>query len=516
MRITLTRYLASICGLTLAISGLAVPMAVAAPPSNDDIDQSRQAERSTESQIAELEIALAELSSTTENTGIDAQIATEEYLLADDGRLAAEARATEAAKVAAAARAAVEEARGELGVKARDLYRKGSVPVSGAAPYVAETTFQELATLKHLTRTLTSRTSDVLQSFLGVEAVADMLEAQASQARDEARAAADLAEQRRLEASAALDRANSQEREYTQRRDELIAQLAQQRQTTIELERERQDQLDEQRRERESQVAYARIQEQTREDQLNAASRDAGTRPVPRVTTAPRPEVTYTPAPVPSTAPAPTTPAPAPTTAAPTTPAPAPTTAAPTPAPRPTTPAPRPTTPAPRPTTAAPTPAPTTPAPRPTTPAPAPTTPAPKPTPKPTPPPPPPPPASSKAQQALEVAKRYIGVPYVWGGATPSGFDCSGLVMYSFAQVGVNLPRTSGGQYNATARVPVKQLQPGDLIFYAQGGNPNNRIYHVAFYAGNGMRVHAPSPGKRVELVKMYWTNVLPYGGRVK
>ena len=107
-------------------------------------------------------------------------------------------------------------------------------------------------------------------------------------------------------------------------------------------------------------------------------------------------------------------------------------------------------------------------------------------------------------------------MPYVWGGATPSGFDCSGLVMYSFAQVGVNLPRTSGGQYNATARVPVKQLQPGDLIFYAQGGNPNNRIYHVAFYAGNGMRVHAPSPGKRVELVKMYWTNVLPYGGRVK
>ncbi|WP_250506515.1 C40 family peptidase, partial [Bowdeniella massiliensis] len=163
-----------------------------------------------------------------------------------------------------------------------------------------------------------------------------------------------------------------------------------------------------------------------------------------------------------------------------------------------------------------PTPAPTTPAPRPTTPAPAPTTPAPKPTPKPTPPPPPPPPASSKAQQALEVAKRYIGVPYVWGGATPSGFDCSGLVMYSFAQVGVNLPRTSGGQYNATARVPVKQLQPGDLIFYAQGGNPNNRIYHVAFYAGNGMRLHAPRPNQRVELVKMYWTNVLPYGGRVK
>ena len=88
--------------------------------------------------------------------------------------------------------------------------------------------------------------------------------------------------------------------------------------------------------------------------------------------------------------------------------------------------------------------------------------------------------------------------------------------MFAFAQAGISLPRTASAQYAATARVPIADLQPGDLIFYARGSNPANRIYHVAIYAGNGMRVHAPSPGKNVEYTKIYWTNVLPYGGRVK
>ncbi|OKL54175.1 hypothetical protein BSZ39_05500 [Bowdeniella nasicola] len=455
LRLTLTRSLAGVCGLALAISGLAIPAAYADPGDSSDIERSRQAEESTAAQIAQMEIELAQLSGVTENTDVNSQIATEEFLVADDARIAAENRADQAAKVAAAARESVEKSRQNLGVKARDLYRKGSAPISSAAPYLAETDFQQLATSAHLTKILTSRVNEVLQSFLGVEAVADMLEAQAVQARDEARGATEIAEQRRLEAANARDEASRQQAAAQARRDELITQLAQQRQTTVELERQRQAALDEQRRERESQAALARLEEQ--ENPPEAASRDNPTRPAPQPTTAPAPEPS-----------------------------------------------------------AAPEPAPTTPAPQPTTPAPRPTTPAPKPTPKPTPAPDPIPGPSSKARQALEVAKKYIGVPYVWGGASPSGFDCSGLVMYSFAQVGVKLPRTSGAQYAATARVPVKQLQPGDLIFYAKGGNANNRIYHVAIYAGNGMRVHAPSSGKPVELTKMYWTNVLPYGGRIK
>ena len=113
------------------------------------------------------------------------------------------------------------------------------------------------------------------------------------------------------------------------------------------------------------------------------------------------------------------------------------------------------------------------------------------------------------------MAKKYIGVPYVYGGATPRGFDCSGLMMYSYAQVGVKLPRSSRAQYQqAPTKIPIDQMQPGDLIFYAPGGNPANGVYHVAMYAGGGMRVHAPRPGQSVELTKIYWKNVVPYAGR--
>src|SRR5690625_1272765 len=182
-----------------------------------------------------------------------------------------------------------------------------------------------------------------------------------------------------------------------------------------------------------------------------------------------------------------------------------------TPAPSPTTPPPRPTTPSP-----APEPEPTTPAPRPTTPAPTPSaTPSPSPSPsQPPPPPPPPPPSTSTGEQALAWARTQLGKPYIWGGVGPTGYDCSGLVQMAFRNAGVSLPRTTGAQYHATARVPVSQLRAGDLIFYSSNGQPSG-IRHVAIYAGNGMRLHAPSPGKSVELVPMWWPDVLPYGGRV-
>ena len=86
--------------------------------------------------------------------------------------------------------------------------------------------------------------------------------------------------------------------------------------------------------------------------------------------------------------------------------------------------------------------------------------------------------------------------------------------MRAFQTAGVSLPRTSRSQYLAVSRVPVSQLRPGDLIFYSNDGTSDG-IYHVAIYAGNGKRVHAPSPGKYVEHVSMWWTNVLPYAGRV-
>ncbi len=97
---------------------------------------------------------------------------------------------------------------------------------------------------------------------------------------------------------------------------------------------------------------------------------------------------------------------------------------------------------------------------------------------------------------ALAAASREVGVPYVWGGASPaSGFDCSGLVQWAYSQAGVTLPRTAAEQEQVGVEVPsLAQAQPGDLVFY---GNP---AYHVAIYAGNGMVIQAPATGSSVEL----------------
>lgn len=510
--------LATISALALTMSGVAIPGASARPVSDEDIANSRQQERSTAAEIAALEIELAQIQSETERTGISAQEAAEAYLRADEAREAAEERAKAAAEKASAALQAVEDARDKLGITARDLYRRGSNAFSGVSPYFSDRSFHQLSTAMH-TRTLVTNTREgALQEFRGVEAVAATLSRQAERASEEAATAASEANAKNLQAQAAFERADSQERVAATRRDELISKLAQQRKTTVELETKRQADLERERKERESAAALARLQEELAK-QPKPPSRDQvrppapapapsptvapAPKPSPTVAPAPKPSPTVAPAPKPSPKPAPPAPAPAPK------PTPKPAPPAPAPAPKPT-PKPAPPAPAPAPK---PTPKPAPPAPAPAPPAPAP---APKPTPKPAPPAPAPaPPApSSKGAAALAIAKKFIGVPYVYGGASPAGFDCSGLVMYSYAQVGISLPRSAAAQYAATEKVPVSQMQPGDLIFYASGGNPNNYIRHVAIYAGNGMRVHAPRPGKSVEFVPIYWTDVLPFAGR--
>lgn len=85
--------------------------------------------------------------------------------------------------------------------------------------------------------------------------------------------------------------------------------------------------------------------------------------------------------------------------------------------------------------------------------------------------------------------------------------------MMAYRNAGISIPRTSGSQYYAGDRVPIGQMKPGDLFFYSGNGSPSG-IYHVAIYAGNGMRLHAPSPGKTVELVPMWWPDVLDYAVR--
>jgi cell wall-associated NlpC family hydrolase/regulator of replication initiation timing len=94
---------------------------------------------------------------------------------------------------------------------------------------------------------------------------------------------------------------------------------------------------------------------------------------------------------------------------------------------------------------------------------------------------------------AATIAMRYLGVPYVWGGASPSGFDCSGLVMYVFAELGISLPHYAAAQYGFGTPVPADQLQPGDLVFF-------DGLGHVGIYIGGGQMIHAPHTGDVVKI----------------
>ena len=91
------------------------------------------------------------------------------------------------------------------------------------------------------------------------------------------------------------------------------------------------------------------------------------------------------------------------------------------------------------------------------------------------------------------IAMQYLGVPYVWGGASPSGFDCSGLVMYVYAQVGVSLPHYTGAQWQMGVPVAESDLQPGDLVFF-------DGLGHVGLYIGGGEFIHAPHTGDVVRI----------------
>jgi cell wall-associated NlpC family hydrolase len=112
-------------------------------------------------------------------------------------------------------------------------------------------------------------------------------------------------------------------------------------------------------------------------------------------------------------------------------------------------------------------------------------------------------PVGAGAGEAVAAAKSRLGDPYVWGAAGPGSFDCSGLIMWAWAQAGVSLPHFSGGQYAATTHISMGQLQPGDLVFFA---NPDD---HVAMYIGGGMIIEAPHSGDVVHIVPMYSSFVL-------
>ncbi|WP_333887787.1 C40 family peptidase [Clostridium sp.] len=117
---------------------------------------------------------------------------------------------------------------------------------------------------------------------------------------------------------------------------------------------------------------------------------------------------------------------------------------------------------------------------------------------------------SVSSSDVVAYASNFLGVPYVWGGTSPSGFDCSGLVQYVYAHFGVSLPRVAEDQQNSGTAVSRNELQPGDLVFF---GYP---AHHVGIYVGDGAYLHAPKTGDVVKISSLDARSDFSGGRRVK
>lgn len=124
--------------------------------------------------------------------------------------------------------------------------------------------------------------------------------------------------------------------------------------------------------------------------------------------------------------------------------------------------------------------------------------------------------AGTEGRRVALTALQWLGVPYRYGGAGPQGFDCSGLVWYSYRQLGLRVPRTTAGLQAGSRPVPTDQLRPGDLLFFRLEGG--SKVSHVGIYLGERRFVHAPSTGGRVSRARLdseFWRPRLVGAGRL-
>lgn len=120
----------------------------------------------------------------------------------------------------------------------------------------------------------------------------------------------------------------------------------------------------------------------------------------------------------------------------------------------------------------------------------------------------------SPGQAIAQLADSLRGTPYRFGGATPGGFDCSGLVFFTHREIGLRVPRTARAQFAASALIDIRDLQPGDLVFFQLNGST---VDHVGIYAGKGRFIHAPRTGRTVDydsLLDSYYADRFAGAGR--
>ena len=450
------------------------PVAFADGPSQDDINKSKQKEASTSASIASLEARLATLKANTENATMKAQIATEDYLQSLDALNKAKAATAAARAKATAATKQTHQARKSLSDVVVQTYQDGGNPFDIVSPYLTGRSLGDIASQKAALDRAGENTDAKLQKVQALQSVATTMEGIAAQKESAQRTATQKTEATKNAAQAAANAAQAAQSQAASQRANLISQLAAQRNTTVALETQRQEQLEqaEQNRKNEearkqAQQAAAQAKAKEEQEKQNEAKAKETASPTPAQPD-PQPSQTAAPDPQPSQT---TAPEPAPSPSETSQPAPAP---APEPEPAP----------------------------------------APTPEPDPEPEPDPTPAPSGGADVAIAKAYTFIGVDYVWGGESYSGVDCSGLAMLSWAAAGVSLTHSSRAQYWEGTHVSLDSVQPGDLIFWSSDGSAGS-IYHVAIYLGNDQMIEAPTFGVPVRVTGVRYSGIMPYAVRL-
>ena len=444
----------------VALACTLAPSVLADPVDQSDIDRSKASERSTSTSIASLEAQLAEQSTTLEQAQIRAQVANEDYLTAVDDLSTATTEAQTAQTNADTAASSTAAARSDLGSIVVQTYQESGNPLDPLTPYLTSESLADLADADVALDRAGENNNARVQNVEALQSVAASMQSIADQKVRDKESAATSAETAKSDAEAAARDAQSAVSTTQTNRQNLITQLAAQRNTTVELETQYQNQVEAERKAREEAAAQAAAKEASQKaaadlaqkQAAEAAARPQETSPAPQEQ-APQPEPTYQ---APAQDPA--------TTSQPEPEASDDEGYAPAPAPEPE-------------------------------PAPAPSY------------------SGNAASTAISTAMSYLGTPYVWAGESAAGLDCSGLTMVSYEAAGVYLTHSSRVQYGQGTQVPLDAAQPGDLVFWSSDGSQSG-IYHVAIYLGDDQMIEAPTFGMTVRVTSMRYSGVMPYAVR--
>jgi len=357
--------------------------------------------------------------------------------------------------------ASLAAARSDLGSIVVQTYQESGNPLDPLTPYLTSESLADLADADVALTRAGEKNNAKVQNVEALEAVATSMQTIADQKVTAKEAAKTSAATAKSDAEAAANDAQNAVTTTRTNRQNLIVQLAAQRNTTVELETKYQNQVEAERKAREEAAAQAAAKAASEKAAADLAQKQAEQAAAQPQESAPAPqEQSSQPSPSPqSSAQEPAT------TSQPEPEAAEEEEAAPAPAPAPE-------------------------------PAPAPAH------------------SGSAASTAINAAMGYLGTPYVWAGESAAGLDCSGLTMVSYAAAGVELTHSSRVQYGEGSLVPLDAAQPGDLVFWSSDGSQSG-IYHVAIYLGDDTMIEAPTFGMTVRVTSMRYSGVMPYAVRL-